>query len=162
MVFGALNITTPTAREIEMTRVFHAPRTLVYEALTTPELVRRWLLGPPGWSMPVCEIDLRVGGRYRYLWRKDGGTEMGLSGVFREVLAPERIVQTEVFDSAWYEGEALVTSVLTERDGKTTLTLTLQYQSEEVRNAVLKSGMERGVGASYDRLEELLAAKVGA
>jgi uncharacterized protein YndB with AHSA1/START domain len=155
---GTLKLTTPTDREIVMTRVFHAPRTLVFDALVKPELVKRWLLGPPGWSMPVCEIDLKVGRTYRYVWRRDAnGTEMGMGGVFREILPPERLVATESFDESWYPGEALDTTVLIEQGGKTTLTLTVLYESKEARDAVLSSGMESGVAASYDRLAELLA-----
>lgn len=153
-----LKITTPSERELVMTRVFDAPRTLVYDAHTKPELVRRWLLGPPGWSMPVCEIDLRVGGTYRYVWRRDrDGTEMGMGGVYREIRAPERIVSTERFDEAWYPGEAVGKLVLVEQGGKTTLTYTMLYQSREARDAVIKSNMESGVTASYDRLADLLA-----
>jgi uncharacterized protein YndB with AHSA1/START domain len=156
---GNLKVTTPSDREIVMTRVFAAPRTLVYDAHTKPELVKRWLLGPPGWSMPVCQIDLRVGGRYRYVWRNDGdGTEMGIGGVYREIRAPERIVNTERFDQSWYPGEGLGTLVLVEQGRSTTLTHTMRYESREARDAVLKSGMEQGVAASYDRLAELLAS----
>ena len=155
---ATLQITTPTEREIVMTRVFDAPRRLVFDAHTKPELVRRWLLGPPGWSMPVCEIDLRVGGTYRYVWRNDHGTEMGMGGVFREIVPPERLVATEAFDESWYPGEALDTTVLVEQDGRTTLTLTVLYESREARDAALKSDMERGVNASYDRLAALLAS----
>src|SRR6266550_374130 len=146
-------------REIMMTRVFNAPRDLVFDALTKPELVKRWLLGPPGWSMPVCEIDLRVGGKYRYVWRKDSdGTEMGMGGVYREIVVPERLVTTERFDEAWYPGEAVGTLVLVEQRGRTTVTQTMRYESREARYAVLQSGMEKGVAASYDRLADLLAA----
>jgi len=155
-----LQVTTPTDREIAMTRIFEAPRRLVFDALTKPELVKQWLLGPPGWTMPVCEIDLRVGGAYRYLWRRDSdGTEMGMGGVYREIVAPERVVATEKFDEAWYPGEALGTTVLVEQGRKTTLTQTILYQSREARDAVLKSGMEKGVAASYDKLAEMLAIK---
>ncbi len=155
----ALQITTPSDREIMMTRVFNAPRRLVFDAHTKPELVRRWLLGPDGWTMPVCEIDLRVGGRYRYVWRKDAtGDEMGMGGVFREIAAPERIVNTEKFDDAWYQGEALDTLVLVEQGGKTTLTQTMLLESREARDAILKTGMEKGVEASYNRLDEVLAS----
>jgi uncharacterized protein YndB with AHSA1/START domain len=109
--------------------------------------------------MPVCEIDLRVGGKYRYVWRKDGdGTEMGMGGVYRDIRAPERIVNTERFDQAWYPGEGLGTLVLVEQGGRTTLTHTMLYESREARDAVIKSGMEQGVAASYDRLAELLAS----
>jgi uncharacterized protein YndB with AHSA1/START domain len=155
---GTLKLTTRGDREIVMTRVFDAPRSLVFEAFTKPELVKQWLLGPEGWSMPVCEIDLRVGGKYRYVWRHAKGHEMGMGGVFREIVPPERIVSTEKFDESWYPGEAVGTVVLTEQGGKTTLTQTVQYQSREAREAVLKSPMESGVAAGYDRLAELLAA----
>ncbi|HYS21873.1 MAG TPA: SRPBCC family protein [Gemmatimonadales bacterium] len=156
---GTLKVTTPSDREIEMTRVFDAPRRLVWDAYTKPDLIRQWLLGPPGWSMPVCDIDLRVGGKYRYVWRNDSdGTEMGMGGVYREIRAPERLVTTERFDQAWYQGEGVGTLVLLEQGGRTTLTLTMLYESREAREAVLKTGMEQGVAASYDRLAELVAA----
>jgi uncharacterized protein YndB with AHSA1/START domain len=142
-----------------MTRVFNAPRQLVFGALTKPELVKQWLLGPPGWTMPVCEIDLRVGGAYRFQWRGTDGAEMGTRGVFREIAPPERFVATERFDNPWYPGESLVTYLLVEQGGKTTLTLTVLYESREARDGVLKSGMEKGVAMSYDRLEQLLASE---
>jgi uncharacterized protein YndB with AHSA1/START domain len=146
-------------REIVMTRVFAAQRKLVWDACTKPALVKRWLLGPDGWSMPVCEIDLRVGGSYRYVWRRDrDGTEMGMGGVYREIMAPERLVATERFDQSWYPGEAVSTLVLAEQDGKTTLTQSVRYESPEARDSVLKSPMESGVAASYDRLAEVLAS----
>jgi uncharacterized protein YndB with AHSA1/START domain len=151
-----LKVTLPGDREIRMTRLFDAPRRLVFEALTKPELLKRWLLGPPGWTMPVCEMDLRVGGSYRFLWRAEDGKEMGLRGVFLEIAAPDRFVATERFDQPWYPGEARVTNALSEQAGKTTLTLTVRYESQAARDGVLKSGMERGVAASYDRLAEVL------
>jgi uncharacterized protein YndB with AHSA1/START domain len=158
---GKLKVAAKGEREIVMTRVFDAPRRLVFEAFTKPELVRRWLGGLPGWSMPVCEMDVRVGGKYRWVWRHDSkGTEMGISGVYREVVPPERIVSTEKFDQSWYPGEAVGTVVLTEQAGKTTLTQTLLYESREARDGVLKSPMEQGVAVSYDRLAELVAAKL--
>lgn len=149
--------TMPSDREIVMTREFNAPRRLVFDALTKPELIKRWLLGPPGWSMPVCDVDLRVGGAYRYVWRNTNGTEMGMGGVYRDIVPPGRLVQTESFDEAWYPGEALDTSVLVERAGRTTLTLTVLYASREARDIALQTDMERGMVASYDRLAELLA-----
>ena len=156
---GTLKLTTPSDREIAMTRVFDAPRQLVFDAHTKPDLVRQWLLGPPGWSMPVCEMDLRVGGTYRWVWRHDtNGTEMGMGGVYREIVAPERLVTTERFDDAWYPGEALNTLVLIEQGGRTTLTQTMRYESRAARDAVIKSNMEKGVAASYDRLADLLAS----
>ena len=155
----ALKITPSGDRDLVMTRDFDAPRQLVYDAHTKPELVRRWLLGPPGWSMPVCEMDVRAGGKYRWVWKKDAdGSTMGMGGVYREVKAPERLVSTEKFDEAWYPGESLNTLVLVEKGGRTTLTQTMRYESREAREAVIKSGMEKGVAASYDRLEEVLAA----
>jgi uncharacterized protein YndB with AHSA1/START domain len=153
-------VTTPSDLEIAMTRVFNAPRRLVYDALTKPELVKQWLLGPPSWTMPVCQIDLRVGGAYRYVWRNaTKGKEMASGGVFREIVPYERIVCTELFDEAWYAGEAMVTNVLAEQGGKTTLTVTSRFETRETRDAVLKSGMESGVAVSYDRLEQLLASQ---
>ena len=156
---GALTVTTPTEREIAMTRVFDAPRQLVWDAHTQPKLLKRWLLGPDGWSMPICEVDLRVGGKYRWVWRRDkDGTEMASGGVYKEIVAPERLVATERFEQPWYPGEGLNTFVLVESKGKTTLTQTMLYESREIRDQVLKSGMESGVEASYDRLDEILAS----
>jgi uncharacterized protein YndB with AHSA1/START domain len=156
---GNLKVTTQGDRAIVMTRDVNAPRRLVFDAFTKPELVRQWLLGPDGWSMPVCEIDLKVGGAYRFVWRRDSdGTEMGMGGVYREIVPPERIISTERFDKAWYPGEALGTLVLSERAGITTITQTVLYESREARDGVLKSDMERGVAASYDRLAALVAS----
>ena len=156
---NTLKVTTRGDREIVMTRTFDAPRHLVFDAFTKPELVKQWLLGPDGWSMPVCEIDLRVGGRYRYVWRKNKtGTEMGMGGIFREIVVPERIVATEKFDEAWYPGEAVDTTVFVEQGGKTTVTVTVLGATAEARDAMLKSGMESGVAVSYDRLEKLVTA----
>jgi uncharacterized protein YndB with AHSA1/START domain len=154
-----LRVTTPTDREIALTRVFDAPRDLVFEACTKPELLKRWLLGPPGWSLPVCEIDLKVGGALRFVWRGPDGTEMGMSGVYREIAPPERLVHTELFDADWTGGETLVTTVLREQAGRTTLTSTVRYSSREARDAARRTGMEQGVAASYDRLAEMLASK---
>jgi len=158
---GSLKITTVGDRELAMTRIFDAPRNLVFDAFTKPELVRRWLLGPDGWSMPVCEIDLKVGGAYRYVWRRDtDGTEMGMGGVYREIVPNQKLVTTEKFDQAWYPGEAVGTLVLTEQAGKTTITQTMLYQSREARDGIIKSGMETGVARSYDRLAEQLGARL--
>jgi uncharacterized protein YndB with AHSA1/START domain len=162
MAKNTMKITAQGDREIVVTRNFDAPRQLVWDAHTKPELVRRWLLGPDGWSMPVCEIDLRVGGKYRYVWRKEKtGEEMGMGGVFREVLQPERLVATEKFDESWYPGEAVDTSVFTESGAKTMLTLTVTYQSKEAREMALKSGMETGMDAGYSRLDNILASMGG-
>jgi uncharacterized protein YndB with AHSA1/START domain len=141
-----------------MTRVFDAPRSLVFDAWTKPELLKRWLGVRGGWTFAVCEVDLRVGGSYRFVWRGPGGIEMGMGGVYREIVRPERLVATEKFDEPWYEGEALDTMVFIERDGKTTATTTVRYASREVRDAVLKSPMDSGVAESYDKLAEVLAS----
>lgn len=152
-----LKITKGSDGEIKMTRTFDAPRARLWDALTTPELLQKWLLGPDGWTMPVCVFDLRPGGRYRYVWRSEKeGTEMGMGGVFREVTPQEQFVATEKFDNAWYPGDALVTNVFTEHAGKTTLTCTVRYETDEARDDVLASGMADGVAASYDRLDALL------
>jgi uncharacterized protein YndB with AHSA1/START domain len=144
--------------DLVMTRAFDAPPDLVFDAFTKPDLVRRWLLGPRGWSMPVCEVDLKVGGRYRYVWRRDtDGTEMGMGGVYREIVRPERIVYSEKFDEAWYEGESMVTITFHFEDGKTIVTTTMRFQSRETRDDVLESGMESGVETSYQRLDDILA-----
>lgn len=159
---GALEVTTPSDREIVVTRLFDAPRQLVFDCHTKPELVRRWLLGPPGWTMPVCEIDPKVGGAIRYVWRRDAdGTDMGLSGVVREIVPPRRLVVTELFDQDWTGGETLVTSVFTEKAGKTTLTMTVLYSSRAARDGALGTGMMRGMEQSYQRLDAMLAAGIG-
>lgn len=164
-----LTVTTPSDREIEMTRVFNAPAHLVYRALTEPSLLKRWCLGPDGWEMILCEMDLRVGGAYRHRWRSIAeGAEFGFRGKFLEIVPNVRLVATEVFEDFGQPvpdlsqadleaGAGINTSVLTEgADGKTTLTLTCLYPSREVRDLVLQTGMEHGVEASYNRLEELL------
>jgi len=153
---GKLQVTTPSDREIAMMRVFDAPRKLVYDALTKPELVKRWLGVFGGHTMEVCEIDLRVGGKYRYVWRNKDGSKMGMGGVFKEIVPPQRIVTTEKFDESWYPGEAVDTVTLTEQGGKTTMTTTVLYESKEARDGVLKSPMDTGVAASYDTLDGVL------
>jgi len=147
--------------DIVMTRSFDAPRALVFDAFTKPELVSRWLLGPDGWSMPICEIDLRVGGRYRYVWRRDKDAKaMASGGVFREVAPPNRTVATEQFEDPWYPGEAITTTEFVEKGGLTTVTMSMHFDTQEIRDGVLKSGMESGVERSYQRLDEMFAAQV--
>jgi uncharacterized protein YndB with AHSA1/START domain len=155
---GKLKVTPRGDREIVMTRDFDAPRELVFDAWTKPELLKRWLHGPDGWLLSVCEIDLRIGGRYRYVWQHTDGREMGMGGVYREIVPPERLVATELFDEDWTAGETIGTLMFTEQAGKTTLTQTLLYSSREARDGVLKTGMADGVAASYDRLEDMLAS----
>ncbi|MDB4869425.1 MAG: hypothetical protein JWL97_429, partial [Gemmatimonadales bacterium] len=147
-----LQVTTPSDREIAMTRVFDAPRSLVFDAFTKPELIKRWLGVRGGWTFAVCEVDLKVGGAYRYVWRGPKGQEMGMGGVFREVVRPERVVCTEKFDESWYEGEAVDTMTFVERNGKTTATTTVLYSSKAARDGVLKSPMDKGVAEGYDKL----------
>ena len=154
---GALKVSTPSEREIAMTRVFDAPRAQVFDAWTRPEVLKRWL-GPRDWPLVVCEIDLRAGGAYRFVARGADGTEMGWGGVYREIVPPERVVHSEAFDQDWTGGETLVTVVLDEQAGRTTMTSTVLYSSREARDAVLRSPMEHGVAESCDRLAELLAS----
>ncbi len=155
---GALTLTTPTDREIAMTRVFNAPSHLVFDAMTKPELMKRWFNGPPGWTLAVCEFEPRPGATYRYVWRREDGKEMGMGGVILEAVPPVRLVATEEFDDPWYPGKAVVTTLIVERDGRTTVTLTARYESREARDVALQSPMETGVAYGYDRLEEVLAA----
>ena len=153
-------VTLPNDREVVVVRDFNAPRKLVYDAWTKPELVSRWLLGPPGWTMPVCEMDVRVGGTFRWRWRNDEGAEFGFSGEFREVVRPSRLVHTEIYDPGdvgGEMGEALVTAVLTEKSGVTTHTMTIRYESQRVRDAALKTGMTDGMEMSFEKLDSLLA-----
>ena len=157
-----LTITTPSDREIAMTRVFAAPARLVYDAHTKPALLKRWLGVFGGWSLSTCEIDLRVGGKYRWVWSKASGTEMGMGGTYQELVTNARIVANEAFDNPWYEGQCLVTTEFVETDGKTTLTATMRYDSKKIRDGVLKSPMETGIVASYDKLAALLAESTGA
>jgi uncharacterized protein YndB with AHSA1/START domain len=153
-----LAIATPSDREIVMTRIVRAPRALVFDAFTKPEMIKRWLLGPDGWSMPVCDVDLRVGGTFHYVWRNDSdGTEFGLHGAYREVTPHERIVHAENVDQPWYRCDVVVTTAFAQRDGSTTVTMTQLFDSREGRDAAMESGMEKGVAASFDRLEEILA-----
>jgi uncharacterized protein YndB with AHSA1/START domain len=151
-----LTVETVGDCELLFTRDFDAPRALVFEALTRPALLQRWMLGPGGWTMPVCEVDLKPGGKFRFVWRKDG-VDMGLSGTFLEIVPPERIVHTEIFDEDWTGGEALVTTTLREANGRTTLSVTVRYASTAARESALETGMIDGMSGTYDRLAELIA-----
>jgi uncharacterized protein YndB with AHSA1/START domain len=154
-----IELSTPGDREIVITRTFRAARSLVFDALTNPDLVSRWLNGPPGWKLAVCSIDLRPGGAYRYVWRGPAGEEMGMGGIYREIVPPIRLSATERFDQPWYPGEGIVTNELTESDGVTTLKLTARYESAEARDAVLRSPMDQGVEATYNSLEAFLSRR---
>ena len=155
---GTLKVDTRGDCEIVMTRVFDAPRELVFRALTTPELLKRWF-GPHGWNLIECEVDLRVGGAWRFLSQGPGGRTMGMRGVYREIVPTERIVYTESFDEWAWQGSALITTTLVERDGRTTLTCVSLAPSREVRDAVIQSGMEHGAAETYDRLADVLSGK---
>jgi uncharacterized protein YndB with AHSA1/START domain len=156
-------VSLPSDREVSVSRAFNAGRALVYEAYTTPELVRRWLLGPPGWTMPVCEMDVRVGGKFRWVWRSDeGGSEFGFHGEFREVEEPAKLRHTEAYDpgdiggSMGEAGEAMVTVTFAETNGITTLTTLIDYGSKKARDAALSTGMTDGMEMSYQKLDALL------
>jgi len=159
---GALQITTPGDSEIRITRSFDAPPQLVWDAYTRPELLKRWLGAMPGWSWAVCEMDVREGGRYRWVWRGPEGAEMGLGGTYREVVPAERLVSTERYDQAWYPGEATGTVEFIEQGGRTMLVTTLRYESKAARDAVLQSGATDGMEAGYAALDTLLASTAAA
>lgn len=155
---GTLAVSLPSDREIALTRVFRAPRQLVYDAFSKPEILKRWF-GPRGWSLVTCEVDARIGGGFRFVLRAPDGRELGMRGVYLELSPPERSIHKESFDD--FPGESHVTAVFTESDGETTLIATILYPSKEVRDAVIKSGMEHGAAESYDKLAEMLATAEG-
>jgi len=156
---GTLKVTTPSDREIRMVRVFDAPRQMVFDAFTKCELLKRWF-GPHGFSLSVCDGDFRPGGGWRFVVRGPDGSEMGMRGKIQEMSPPDRLVHVETFDD--YPGEALVTTTFVEARGKTTVTINLLYESKEVRDAVVGSGMEHGAAESYDRLAEFLTGTTAA
>lgn len=151
-----LTLTTPSDREIVITRIVDAPRHLVFEAWTSPKHLPHWMLGPPGWTMPVCEVDLRPGGKWHFVWRKSDGTEMEMVGVYKEVIPPERVVSTESWGPDW--PETINTLTLTEEGGQTRVTNRVLYPSEEARDAALKTGMKEGMDQSFNTLDEYLAS----
>ena len=155
-----VDVSVPNDREIRVTRVFDAPRNLLWDCHTKPELLRRWHLGPDGWSMPVCDIDLRVGGEYRNVWRSDDdGSEFGFRGRYRTIVAPEQLVHTERFDGTpeSEQNDAVCTLTLTEADGRTTLVYAMVFPTREIRDQALQSGMTDGMATDYDRLESVIA-----
>lgn len=153
---GTLTIATPSDCEIVLTRIHDAPRHLVFEALTRPEVLRQWF-GPRGWFLSTCEVDLQVGGGWRFMVRAPDGSDIGMRGTYHEIAPPGRIVNTESFDA--FPVEAHVTTELIEQDGRTTLTATVVYPSRQIRDGVLASGMEHGAAESHDKLAEYLAAQ---
>ncbi len=152
---GLLSATLPSDREIRITRAFNASRQAVWDAHTKPELLKRWLLGPPGWEMPVCDIDLRVGGQYRYEWYWDGQMAMALSGTYRAVDAPVHLADTQMFDDNWTQGPADTDIRLVENDGRTQLTMDIRYASKEARDLALSTPMMEGMETGYVKLESL-------
>jgi len=155
---GVTSYATPTDREVVVTRVVNASRSLVFETFTDPRHIQQWMIGPEGWTMPVCEMDLRPGGAWRYVYRKADGSEMTLTGRCLEIAAPERFVATESWGPEW--PESINTLVLTEHAGQTTITMTLTYPSREARDAALKTGMKEGMDQGFARLDEMLKTLV--
>ncbi len=150
---GTATVTLPTDEQILITREFEAPRHLVYKAFTTPELVRRWWHANRG-EMTVAEIDLRAGGKWRYVMIADGGLEVGFHGEYREIVPNERIVSTEVYEG-FPDAESLNTLTLTEVDGRTKLEILVQHEKKEHRDAHIESGMETGLQEALDLLEQV-------
>lgn len=148
------DVATPSDLEVTVTRVFDAPRTLVWAMWTDPAHLPHWMLGPDGWTMPVCEIDLRPGGSWRFVWRRANGTEMEMNGEFVEVAPPARLVQTERWGGDW--PETVNTLLLAEEGGRTTMTHTMLFPSREARDAALGTGMNDGTTVSFDRLDDYL------
>ena len=154
---GSFTVTTPSDREIRMTRLFDAPRNLVFEAMTKPEHITRWWgCLAEGYSVPVCEVDFRPGGAWRFVNRTPKGQLVAFYGVYREIAPPGRLVFTEIFEQ-YPDTESIVTAVFADENAKTRLTVTVMYPSLEVRDMVLETGMERGAAISYDRLEDVVA-----
>lgn len=155
---ATLTVTTPSDREVRITRFFNAPRPMVFDCWTVPELLKGWLHGPEGWRLETCEIDLRVGGAARYVWRHRDGQAMGMSATYRDIVPPSLVVASELFDEDWTGGETLGTVVFTEVDGKTLLTQTVLYASQAARDGALGIGMTSGMADSYARLDAYLAS----
>lgn len=153
-----VTVTTPSECELAVARFVAAPRERVFAAWTRPELVTQWLSGLDTWHLAVCRMDPRPGGELRWEWHGADGEVMGLSGTFREVTPPERIVHTELFDEDWTGGETLVTVVLDEVDGGTMMTMTVRYSSPEARDGAMATDMAEGMEMGYVRLERLLGA----
>lgn len=157
-MLNTMTIETPSDTTIVVRRMFNAPRHMVWDAMTKPELIRKWLVGPPGWEMTECNEDPRVGGSYRWAWKGPDGVEMSLEGEYLEVVQDERIKRSEVFKGCpGGEGGQIGTLVLEDRGGRTAMTLTLEYPSKESRDMAIQSGMEHGMKAGYDLLDEIVS-----
>jgi len=153
---SGFEMTAVTDTEIVVKRKINAPSRFVFDAWTRPETVPQWMLGPPGWTMPVCNIDLRPGGHWHFIWRHSSGKDMEMRGVYREITPPERLITTESWGGDW--PDTLNSLSLDERDGATQLTLTITYPSKDARDAALATGMKEGLAMTFTRLEELLAS----
>ncbi len=154
---GKLKITLPSDTSILMTRVFEAPRHLVFETMTKPEYIRRWWGCMDGFTMPVCEVDFRIGGKYRFVGRGPDGVEFGFSGEYKEIVVPTKVVNTEIFDP-FPESPALCTMTLEERDGKTYYQTLVEHDTQQARDGHVNSGMEYGAGLGLDMIEEISQA----
>jgi uncharacterized protein YndB with AHSA1/START domain len=164
MLNRTAQVSLPSDTQVRVVRDFKAPRTLVWDAHTRPELVRRWMLGPPGWSMPVCEMDVRPGGAYRWRWRSDeNGAEFGFFGRFREVDAPALTVHEENYDPGNMPADmdtsnpAIIRTSFNEQSGVTTLEMVMTFASKEIRDAAVATGMTDGVEMGYARLDQMFA-----
>jgi uncharacterized protein YndB with AHSA1/START domain len=151
---GVTTFTTPSDREVRAVRVVDAPRTLVWDLWTSPTHLPNWMTGPDGWTMPVCEVDLRPGGEWHFVWRRDNGTEMGMTGTYTEIQPPERLVHTERWGGDW--PETINTLILTEENGMTTMTSTVRFPSKADRDRAIGTGMNDGWSRSYDHMDEYL------
>ncbi len=151
---GTLAVSLPSDCEIVLTRRFHAPRQLVWDAFSQPGILKKWF-GPQGWSLVGCDVDGRVGGGFRFVLRNPEGRELGMTGVYLELSPPELSVHSESFDG--FPGESVVTTVLNESNGTTTLVANLRYPTRAARDAAIQSGMEHGAAETYDKLAEMLA-----
>lgn len=151
-----MEVSTPSDLEILVKRDFNAPQRLVWEAMTRPDLLKRWFFGPDGWALTECVVDLSVGGAYRFVWTGSDGEVMRSGGESREIVPPEKWVMTERFDDPWYPGECLVTMLWNEVNGTTAFSLNMLFQTKEARDGALQSGMETGMEAGYNRLDPIL------
>jgi len=156
-----LNVATPSDTEIVMTRAFDAPRGLVFDAYTRPAMLRGWL-GGAEWTIDVCEVDLRVGGDYRWTWHNAKGKQICERGTYREIVPGARIVAASAFDEPWYPGNCVETIAFASQGDATVLTTTLRYDTREARDIALNAGLTRGLTESYERLDAVLAASTPA
>jgi uncharacterized protein YndB with AHSA1/START domain len=162
-------VSLPSDTEVRVSRSFHAPRTLVWQAHTDPKLLKRWMHGYPGWSLPVCEMDVRPGGKYRWRWRSDeNGQEMGFFGTFKEVEAPAKLAYDQYYDPGDFGGggamptdPTMIRSAYAEKNGVTTLVTLMDFGSKEARDAAVSTGMTDGMETSYERLDTMFAEQQG-